>query len=244
MVNESSLARKILPLIDFTSLNAADTEMDITVLCQKAQTFPLVAAVCVYPQFVNLAAKLLIHSPIKIATVVNFPFGREPSAAVFHSIARCITEGANEIDVVFPYEKYLKDETQEAKDFIQQCKEICGHKVLLKVILETGILQASEVIADVSELAILAGADFIKTSTGKVPVGATLEASSVMLSVIKKWTPQLNRTIGFKASGGIRTVEQATSYLNLAEQIMGDDWVTPETFRFGTSQLVDAVLKW
>ncbi|MDR3490587.1 MAG: deoxyribose-phosphate aldolase [Gammaproteobacteria bacterium] len=243
MASDDALARKILPLIDLTSLNSADTDREIIVLCKKAQTLvPPVAAVCLFPHFVSLASQLLINSPIKIATVANFPAGNEPVQTVFDVITKSIEEGAHEIDVVFPYERYLQGEVQEAKDFILHCKKLCGSEILLKVILETGVLQSPDVIANVSELVILAGADFIKTSTGKVPVGATLEAAAVMLSVIKKLTPQLHRNIGFKASGGIPTIEQAVSYLELAAQMMGESWITPKTFRFGTSQLVDELL--
>lgn len=240
---KNDLASKILSLLDLTSLNDSDTDASIELLCQRAVTpFGHVAAVCVYPQFVRTAARVLAGSPVKIATVANFPQGTDLLETVVASIQQSIEHGAQEIDVVFPYSDYLSKKVEPVRQFIQTCKETCGNNILLKVILETGALQDSQIIADASRDVLLAGADFLKTSTGKIPVGATLPAATVMMMTIKEMTAELNRSLGFKAAGGIRTIEQASQYIALANQIMGPDWVVPQTVRIGASQLLDAVL--
>lgn len=229
---------KILELIDLTSLNDADNEKVIAALCQKAEISNThVAAVCVYPRFVSEVKKLLVNKSIHIAAVANFPSGNELLKPVCDSIRQSISEGANEIDVVFPYQDYLSGEKEKAYDFIRACKAACGNEVLLKVILETGALLNISTIAEVSHDLCHAGADFLKTSTGKIPVGATPEAARAMLTVIKK----IPRPIGFKASGGVSSIEQAQQYIKLAEEIMGPAWVTPAHFRIGASQLVDVI---
>lgn len=231
--------KKLLSLIDLTSLNDSDSSESITALCQKAVTsLGHVAAVCVYPQFVKKASSLLVGTPVKIATVVNFPHGTDPLDLVSELIQQVVHDGAQEVDVVFPYSEYLAGHKFAARDFIKTCKEQCGEHILLKVILETGALQDPEVIAEVAREAVEAGADFLKTSTGKIAVGATLEAAQAMLMVIK----ESDRLVGLKVSGGVRTIEQAEKYISLAEQIMGEGWVSPETFRIGASQLADEIL--
>jgi deoxyribose-phosphate aldolase len=233
------LAERVLPLIDLTSLNDADTDEVITALCTKAVTpYGNVAAVCVYPRFVKLAKKSLTPTAIKIATVTNFPTGTEPLDAVLNQTKMAIAAGANEIDLVIPYRSYLAGDHQLVKDYIAQSKSICGSTILLKVILETGALLDAEIISAVSQSAIDAGADFLKTSTGKIQVGATLAAATAMLEVIKA----SRKPVGLKISGGIRTLEQAAEYLSLADKIMGNAWVSAQTFRFGASTLIDDVL--
>jgi deoxyribose-phosphate aldolase len=233
-------AQRILSFIDLTSLGESDTKEKIAALCEKAVTTAgPVAAVCVYPQFVMQASLALVGTPVKIATVVNFPHATDSLDAVCFSIRKAMQDGAHEIDVVFPYPLFLSGKKFAARDFIRVCKEQCGERVLLKVILETGALQNPEVIAEVSRESIEAGADFLKTSTGKIPVGATIEAAQVMLDEIKKE----NRSVGLKISGGVRTVEQAEQYIGLAEKMMGAEWVIPSHFRIGASQLVDEILQ-
>jgi deoxyribose-phosphate aldolase len=232
----------ILKLIDLTSLNETDTELSIKTLCHKAVTpFGHVAAVCVYPKFVQQAKTLLQTTPVKIATVVNFPEGKDSLQQVLPLIAEALSDGANEIDVVFPYTQYLAGQRQMACNFIHQCKEACGDNIL-KVILESGALNDETIITEASRDALLAGADFLKTSTGKIAAGASLSAATAMLKVIKQLSGELKRPLGFKASGGIRTIEQAQQYLDLANQIMGTGWISPKTFRFGASQLLDEVV--
>jgi len=228
----------MLELIDLTSLNDTDNAEVIAALCQKAvSTNGHVAAVCIYPPFVSQAKKLLVNESVRIATVANFPQGTDLLETVLTSIHQVIANGADEIDVVFPYQDYLRGEKEKAYDFIRACKAACGEKILLKVILETGALLDSAVIAEASYHVCHAGADFLKTSTGKISIGATLEAARTILMTIKK----IPRSIGFKVSGGVRTVEQAEQYVKLAEDILGPEWVTPKHFRIGASQLIDAI---
>ena len=229
---------KMFELIDLTSLNETDQEETINALCQKATIANHhVAAVCVFPSFVTTARKALAGQAVRIATVVNFPEGTDTLDTVLASIRQVISDGADEVDVVFPYGDYLQGEKEKAYDFIRTCKAACGEKVLLKVILETGALRDPLIITEVSYNVCLSGADFLKTSTGKIATGATPEAALAMLTVIKK----MSRPIGFKVSGGVRTVEQAAHYIQLAEEIMGTAWVTPLHFRIGASQLVDTL---
>jgi deoxyribose-phosphate aldolase len=237
-----NLPRQILSLIDLTSLNDSDTEESIAALCQKAVTpYGNVAAVCIYPQFVKQAADALMGSGVKIATVANFPQGNASLDPVLTSIYHSILAGAQEIDVVFPYMQYVSGERAAACEFIHACKQKCGSSILLKVILETGAFPDVDLISTASRDVLLAGADFIKTSTGKIAVGATLNAATAMLKAIKELSSRLNRPLGFKASGGIRTMDEAAQYINLADEIMGADWVAPVHFRLGASQLLDTV---
>lgn len=235
--------RRLYGMVDLTSLNETDTEASIASFGEKAIS-PLghVAAVCVYPDFVRQMAAQFADSPVRVATVVNFPEGNDSLETVLVQIGRAIQDGANEIDVVFPYMRYLAGEQHYCQSFITACKAACGESVHLKVILETGALLGPAMIADVSFDALSAGADFIKTSTGKIPEGATLEAAATMLLVIRHVEQQLGRRLGLKVSGGIRSIQQAASYVMLADQIMGKSWVTPETFRIGASKLVDELL--
>lgn len=238
-----ALLQRLYSLVDLTSLNDNDTESTITNLCAKANSsLGHVAAVCVYPAFASQVAAKFAGTAVKTATVVNFPEGNQSLENVLAEINEALLAGANEIDVVFPYDRYLAGEQHYAHHFVQACKTACGDQALLKVILETGALNDASIIADASYTALAAGADFIKTSTGKIVEGATLQAAAVMLLVIKHTEPQVKHRLGLKVSGGIRTIEQAAQYVALADDIMGPDWVTPETFRIGASQLVDALL--
>lgn len=239
----SVLLQRISRLIDLTSLNSDDTESSIAAFCQKAQPAfgGHVAAVCVYPQFVRLMAAQFAGTPIKVATVANFPEGMTSQESVLIEIGSALQDGAQEIDVVFPYHRYLAGERQYTQNFIAACKAVCGNEVTLKVILETGALRDPALIADASLDALTAGADFIKTSTGKIPEGATLEAAATMLLVIRHAAPQLKRNLGLKISGGVRDVQQAAQYIELADNIMGREWVNPDTFRIGASKLMDII---
>lgn len=237
------LFQRIVSLVDFTTLNESDTTESVAAFFEKANTlFGHVAAVCIYPQFVRLAVTQFEKSPIKVATVANFPSGNHKLESVLIEIGSAIEDGAQEIDVVFPYERYLAGEQHYAHTFVESCKAVCGDNVLLKVILETGALNDPAIIADAAFEALAAGADFIKTSTGKISEGATLESAATMLLVIRHMLPKLKHPIGFKASGGIRTVEQAAQYIQLADNILGREWVTPQHFRIGASRLVEEIL--
>jgi deoxyribose-phosphate aldolase len=234
---------EIISLIDLTSLGESDTPEMIDTLCKKAVT-PAghVAALCIYPHFVPQVSKLIKTPAIKIATVVNFPAGRDAIDNVVNVIKTSLQAGATEIDVVFPYERYLTGDRMGAQAFIRQCRTACADEVSLKVILETGAIPDLEMLLEISQDVILAGADFLKTSTGKAATGATLEAAAVMLLAIKGLQPNIKRILGFKASGGIRHLIDAAQYIELARQIMGRDWVSPATFRLGASQLLDVLL--
>lgn len=240
MTTDVKTKQHLLSLVDLTSLNESDTQDIIAALCKNAVTFNgHVAAVCVYPVFVKQAKQLLATTAVKIATVVNFPEGAVPLQETKQAIQQAIADGADEIDVVFPYPLYLAGNKQDAYDYIHQCKKICGDHIALKVILETGVLAEDAVIAEASEAVCRAGADFLKTSTGKVNVGATIEAATVMLRVIQKMTAELKRPIGLKVSGGIRTIPDALQYVELASAIFGASWVTPANFRIGASRLIE-----
>jgi deoxyribose-phosphate aldolase len=232
-----------MALIDLTSLGDQDSNDTINHLCDKVLAAPIsVAAVCIYPRFLPAAAPRLLNSGIQLAAVANFPKADSSLAEVLGSIRYSVQQGATEIDVVFPYLLYLQGKTTAATDFIVQCKKACPDPLVLKVILETGALADPAIIAAASRDAIAAGADFLKTSTGKIATGASLDAAAVMLLAIHEAAEKSDRKIGFKASGGIRELEQAHAYLLLAKRIMGADWISPRTFRFGASQLFDTIL--
>ena len=236
-------AKKAISLMDLTSLNDDDTREKITRLCHDAHT-PAgdTAAVCIYPRFVPLAKKVLKEQEtpqIKVATVTNFPWGDDDIEIAVAETRAAVAYGADEVDVVFPWRAFKKGNDRIGFDLVKACRIVCGDEVKLKVILETGELKKPSLIAKASEIAIDAGAHFIKTSTGKVKVNATLEAAEVMLETIKK----VNPSVGFKAAGGVRDAEAARAYLELAEKIMGSGWVDKRHFRFGASSLLGNLLK-
>jgi deoxyribose-phosphate aldolase len=175
---------------------------------------------------------------VKIATVVNFPGGDMEVADVAAEAREAIADGADEIDLVIPYRAFLAGNEQAVTDMVAAIRAECTGTVLLKTILETGELKDTSLIRRASELAIDAGSDFIKTSTGKVAVNATLEAADIMLRAIRA----SGRKVGFKPAGGIGSVSDAALYLSLAETIMAPDWAMPSTFRFGASSLLDDIL--
>lgn len=237
MTTKSS-AQRILSLIDLTNLNDDCTEDNVVELCSRAQgEFGNTAAVCVWPRFVNLCASILRGTSIKVATVVNFPHGGTDVADVVATTIAALDAGADEIDLVLPYQSMITGDEAQVLSMLQAVREVVHAPDHLKVILETGELINLERIRRASELAIKSGADFIKTSTGKSKISATPEAVTTMLQVIR----DSGRPVGLKPSGGIRTVAEAQQYLDLADAIMGPQWATPQTFRFGASGLLDAV---
>ena len=237
MTTQSS-AQRVLSLIDLTNLNDDCTEEDVVELCSRAQgEFGNTAAVCVWPRFVNLCASILRGTSIKVATVVNFPHGGTDVADVVATTIAALDAGSDEIDLVLPYQSMITGDEAQVLSMLQAVREVVHAPAHLKVILETGELINPERIRRASELAIKSGADFIKTSTGKTKISATPEAVTTMLQVIR----DSGRLVGLKPSGGIRTVADAQQYLDLADAIMGPQWATPQTFRFGASGLLDAV---
>ncbi|AOT10314.1 deoxyribose-phosphate aldolase [Pseudoalteromonas luteoviolacea] len=231
-------ATRVLELMDLTSLNDDDTQQSIIAMLDNIDAhIALPAAVCVYPQFVRLCKMELAArgwQKVKVATVTNFPCGEQPLEQVLAQTQQAIDDGADEIDLVMPYNQVVAGDPDTPWQYVHSSKKVCGTLVKLKVIIETGVLEKPELIAQASDIAILAGADFIKTSTGKVSVNATLAAAQVMIERIK-----INgKSVGFKAAGGVKTVAQGVPYLTLAADIMGDDWVNPSMFRFGASSLL------
>jgi deoxyribose-phosphate aldolase len=238
-MSDASLAQRALRCLDLTDLTDTCTDQAIDALCARAQD-PRgpVAAVCVWPQFVVRAREALRGSPVRIATVVNFPAGGEDVERVTDDVREALSDGANEIDLVLPYEALRRGDMAVASEMVEAVREVVDQGRSLKVILETGMLTEPALIEAASRLAIDAGADFIKTSTGKTPVSATPEAAEIMLNAIKA----SGRPVGLKPSGGIRTVADAGIYLGLADRIMGPDWATPRTFRIGASSVFEALI--
>ncbi|GGB05017.1 deoxyribose-phosphate aldolase [Agarivorans gilvus] len=236
----TAVARTALSLMDLTTLNDDDTRETVAALCSQAKSVDgQVAAICIYPRFIPFARKVLAEldaSEVKIATVTNFPLGEDDVALAVAETKAAVAYGADEVDVVFPWRALMAGEEQVGFDLVQQCKAACG-EIKLKVIIESGELKSPELIAKASEIAIKAGADFIKTSTGKVPVNATPEAAEIMLKAIAEFNPDC----GFKAAGGVKSAEQAKIYLDLASNILGDDWLSQVHFRFGASSLLAAL---
>lgn len=231
-------AARALALLDLTSLNDTDTEETVKTLCAKAHgEFGHTAAVCIWPRFVKLAKEELKGTPVRVATVVNFPHGGTDIEATVAETKQAIADGADEIDVVLPYKAFMDGDTASAKALLDATRKACAGKTM-KVIIESGVLAHANTIAEASRLSIACGADFIKTSTGKTPVSATLEAANVMLEVIR----ESGKPVGFKASGGVRSTEQAADYMTLADKIMGSKWISLMTFRFGASGLRDSLL--
>jgi deoxyribose-phosphate aldolase len=226
--------REIISMIDLTSLNAHDNAAAITALCQKATTdLGTVAAVCVYPEFVKLAKRLLQGTAIKVATVINFPTGEEGIEQIIRDTRHALKDGADEIDMVFPYKAYLTGSKTQAINVVEQCRALCSADILLKVIIETGELPDRETIQAISRVVLEAGADFIKTSTGKTATGATPEAANAMLGVICSMQHDYpDKHFGLKVSGGIKTVSDALVYLNMAKHMN-------IPLRIGASSLLD-----
>jgi len=187
---------------------------------------------------VKRAQANLKGSPVRIATVVNFPAGGEDVSRVTDDTQEALSDGANEIDLVLPYNALRRGDRAVAVEMVEAVRDLVDGDRLLKVILETGELQDPKLIEAASRIAIEAGADFIKTSTGKTPVSATPEAAEIMLDAIKA----SGKPVGLKPSGGIRTLADAKIYLDLADRIMGPGWATPKTFRIGASSVYDALL--
>jgi deoxyribose-phosphate aldolase len=238
-MSDVDLARRALALLDLTSLDDGDDAASTAALCARASTpHGNVAAVCLWPKFVAQAKAALAGTGIKVATVVNFPSGSEPRETVLPAVRKALADGTDEIDLVFPYREWLRGETVKANTMVAATKAICGPAIKLKVILESGHFADMGRLAAASTDAIDAGADMLKTSTGKIATGATPEAARVLLEAGAK----VQRPVGFKASGGVRTLADARTYLELADRIRGVVWARPDNFRFGASGLLAALL--
>lgn len=240
---DKALAKQLFSCIDHTTLNATDNEASVESFCHRAQQFAehSVAAVCVYPRFVALSKKVLENSSIKVASVAGaFPHGQLPIHLKVDEVKYVVNEGADEVDMVLSRGALLAGDYNRVRDEVAMMKEACQGRTL-KVILETGELPSPTLICKASQLAIEGGADFIKTSTGKIATGATLEAAEVMLHVIADYVKINKRIVGFKAAGGVSTPEQAAEYAHLAKKIVGEYYIDKQYFRIGTSRLTEAL---
>ena len=232
MSERKDTALRALKLLDLTNLNDDCSQADIEALCKRANgEHGKTAAVCIWPRFVAQAKSLLEGTGIRVATVVNFPGGGTDTDTVIEETKAALAAGADEIDLVFPYRAFLAGDHDVAIKQIEAIKALIKPPCLLKVILETGKLVHEPLIKNASNLAIAAGADFIKTSTGKVQVNATPETARIMLRAIKA----SGKSVGFKPAGGMKTTEDTGEYLALADEILGPDWASPATLRFGAS---------
>lgn len=237
----------IISLLDLTTLEGTDNNARIKALCDKALSFgnsglPLPAAVCVYPPFVKLAKQLLAGSGVHVASVVGaFPSGQLPLRLRVNECEYAVGEGADEVDMVISRGAFLAGEHRFVTEEVAAMKHACG-RVHLKVILETGELGSASNIKLASELAIRGGADFIKTSTGKIQPAATPMAMAEMLQVIRTHFDQTGERIGIKPAGGISTPDHALLYYLLVKNIVGDEWLNNKLFRIGASRLADNIL--
>ncbi len=235
--------------MDLTTLEGSDTPGKVTALCGKAvrpkpgdPSIPSVAAICVYPARVADACEHLAGSGVRVASVAAaFPSGQSFTSIKVAETKEAVAAGADEVDMVIDRGAFLSGDYQKVYDEIAEIKEVCG-PAHLKVILETGELGTYDAVRRASILAMAAGADFIKTSTGKVQPAATLPVSLVMMEAIRDFMRETGRAVGFKAAGGIRTSKQAIAYLVVTYETLGPDWMTPERFRLGASTLLNDVL--
>ena len=239
----------VLSMIDLTTLEGQDTPGKVRQLCRKAlhlhdalPNLPTVAAVCVYPTMVGIARKALGDADIKVASVATaFPSGMSPRQVKLEETHIAVEEGADEIDMVISRGAFLQGDYGFVFDEIAAIKEACGD-AHLKVILETGELGTLDRVRRASVLAMHAGADFIKTSTGKIKPAATLPVTLVMLQAIRDYYYATDRMVGMKPAGGISSAKLALHYLVMLRETLGSSWMTPEWFRFGASSLANDVL--
>lgn len=239
----------VLNMIDLTTLEGKDTDQKVRQLCYKAMhlhdelpDLPTVAAICVYPTFVRVAKKALTGSKVKVASVATaFPSGHSTRAIKLADTRFAVNEGADEIDMVISRGKFHAGEYHFVFDEIAAIKEACG-KARLKVILETGELGSLDQVRRASEIAMQAGADFIKTSTGKIQPAATLPVTLVMLEAIRDFYYKTGKQVGMKPAGGISKSKLALHYLVMLRETLGQDWMSNQWFRFGASSLANDVL--
>ncbi len=244
-----SWLRLAITMMDLTTLEGKDSEGKVIQMCRKAirpapdhPDIPSVAAVCVYPPFVTLAKKTLGTSGVKVASVATaFPSGQATLHMKLEEVKQCVSDGADEIDMVISRGAFLRGEYDRVFDEIALVKEACD-TAHLKVILETGELGSLDQVRIASDIAMMAGADFIKTSTGKVQPAATLPVTLVMLEAIRDHYYRTGKYVGMKPAGGIRDSKTALHYLVTLAETLGDDWMTPDLFRFGASSLLNDVL--
>jgi deoxyribose-phosphate aldolase len=237
-MDDVTAARKLISCLDLTSLNTADTEDSVSTLCHRATTpYGTVAAVCIWSRFLPFARRCL-PTALKLATVINFPAGAADISLLTKELDTALQLGADELDVVLPYRALLNGDRTFCADYLATARELTKDKIL-KVIIESGELQTVAKIKEAALLCIEAKADFVKTSTGKTKISATPEAANIILETIA----QSKQNIGFKASGGIKTTEDAKKYLTLAQAILGADWPTKQYFRIGASSVLTNLME-
>lgn len=246
------LLRLTLSMIDLTTLEGQDTDGKVKQLCYKAvhlhDAYPgltTVAAICVYPTMVATAKKALGESGVKVASVSTaFPSGQAPKKVKIEDTRFAINQGADEIDMVISRGKFLEGEYKFVFDEIAAIKEVCGNTTL-KVILETGELGSLDAVRRASDIAMYAGADFIKTSTGKIGVAATMPVTLTMFEAIRDFYYATGKRIAMKPAGGISTAKLALQYLTMLNETLGQDWMNNQMFRFGASSLAnDVLMQW
>jgi deoxyribose-phosphate aldolase len=239
----SVAARRALEMLDLTSLGDDDSEADIDRLCHAATTpHGPVAAVCVWPRFVGRARNALEGNAVRVAAVANFPDGDAAPDVAAAEAADAVAAGAHEVDVVYPWRSHLAGVDGAGAALVGAVRSAVGSGVTLKVILETGSVAAADSVTDMARVAVDAGADFLKTSTGKVGPGATPDAVATLLDVVAE-AREAGRHVGVKVSGGVRDLATAAAYLALADERMGPGWACIETFRFGASGLLADLLR-
>ncbi|MCQ2231528.1 MAG: deoxyribose-phosphate aldolase [Paludibacteraceae bacterium] len=246
--NQKAIYSQILSMVDITSLNPTDSVKSITDFVEKINKFdtkfeilPHPAAICIYPKFVQTVKDNLMED-MEIASVAGgFPDANTFIEVKVAEVAMAVMEGATEIDVVIPSGMVISGEYEEIYEDLQEIKAAC-RDAKLKVILETGVLMDPVLIKKAALVAMNAGADFIKTSTGKVSIGATYEAVYVMAKAAAEYNVLNNAKVGIKVAGGVSTTEQAVSYYAIVASILGDEWLNPNLFRFGASRLVNALI--
>ncbi len=236
--------------IDLTTLNCTDSDASVRAFAEKAVRFgsefrgiPDVASICVYPLFVDVVGLALGGSNIAITSVAGgFPSSQTFLEVKILEVAMAVESGADEVDIVINVGELLGGEFERMANTVEAIRTEMGDDTVLKVIIESGALKTPQAIRDASLLAMMAGADFVKTSTGKIDVAATPEAAVVMCTAIKDYYEKTGRMVGFKAAGGVRTAEEAALYYTIVETILGEKWLTPRLFRIGASSLANNLL--
>jgi deoxyribose-phosphate aldolase len=246
--DNKTVYKQCLNQIDLTSLNGTDTHAEIISMVEKVNGFkavfphlPNVGAICVYPALVPVVKEHLTENIGIAAVSAGFPASQTFIEIKVAETAMCVMEGATEIDVVISIGKFLEGNYEEVYEELSEIKAAC-REAHLKVILETGALQTGSNIKKASILAMAAGADFIKTSTGKIPVAATVEATYVMCQAIKEWNAKTGAKVSYKPAGGIVTTEDAVKHYTLVKEILGNEWLNNMRFRFGASRLANNLL--
>lgn len=248
--NNSNTYKKLLSCIDLTSLNSTDTKEDIWKLTEKVNNiegnYPdiqNVAAICTYPNFAETVKETLTAQDVKIACVSgSFPSSQTFIEVKIAETALAVLNGAEEIDTIINLGLFFEENYEELTEELDEIKEAC-REAKLKVILETGALKTLSNIMKASVLSLYSGADFIKTSTGKIYEGATPEGTYTMCQAIKEYYKKTGRKVGIKVSGGISTIEDAVKYYTIIKEVLGEEWCSNKLFRIGTSRLLDVIIK-